>query len=689
MDLDLEKIRNVAIVAHGGSGKTSLTEAMLFDCQATTRLGKVDDGTTTTDFDPDEIKRKISINLSLASCQWQGHKITFLDTPGFADFIGEVKSALRVTDGAIVVLSAVSGVEVQSEIVWRFLEERKLPRLIFINKLDRENADVDKVLGMIRDLLGSTPLPIQIPIGTGEAFQGVIDLVKMKAITFPGSKPEEGEIPAELRDEASAQQEKLIEKVAESSDELLEKYLEGTELTHEEISRGLRTATLNGNLVPILWGSATKNLGIQPLLDKIVDYLPSPLDRPEASGLNPKTEQEERRKPKVDEPFSALVFKTIVDPYIGKLNLFRVYSGRLTADSQIYNSTRERTERVGHIFTLHGKRQEEVKEVGPGEIAAVAKLQETGTNDTLCDPNYPIRLGPVEFPAPQISAAIEPKTKGDEDKLSTSLLKLTEEDLTLTVRRDHEIKQTIVSAMGEAHLDIVIDRLKRKFDVEAQLEKPRIPYKETIRTSAKAQGKYKKQSGGRGQYGDAWLEIEPLERGKGFEFVNKIFGGAIPKQYIPAVEKGVRETMAEGVLAGYPVIDLRVTLYDGSYHEVDSSELAFKIAGSLAFKNAVSQANPVLLEPIMSLEVIVPENYTGEIMGDLNSKRGKILGIEPAGNHLQSVKALVPLAEMSKYANDLRSITKGRGTFKMEFSHNEEVPGNLSEKIIEQKKKKD
>lgn len=687
MKVDIQKVRTVAIVAHGGSGKTSLTEAMLFDSGATTRLGKVEDGTTTTDYDPDEIRRKISLSLSLAPCQWQGYKINLIDTPGFADFIGEVRSALRVADGGVVVLSAVSGVEVQSEIVWRYTQEKNLPKLIFINKMDRENADFDKVLEMARQLLGSAPIAAQIPLGAAETFKGVVDLVKMKAIVFSDSKQQEQEIPAELEDQARAYREKLIEAAAESDDELLEKYLEGTELTEDEIKKGLRAATLKGNLVPIFCGSANKNIGVPPLLDAIIHYLPSPLDRPETTGVNLKTQQEETRKAEADEPFSGLVFKTMVDPYIGKLNFFRVYSGTLTSDSQIDNSTKDRLERIGQIFIMHGKRQEQTTEVGPGDIAAVARLQETATGDTLSNPNHPIVLTPVEFPSPVISAAIEPKTKGDEDKLSSSLHKLTEEDPTLAVRRDHEIKQTIVSGMGETHLEIITERLKRKFDVEARLEKPKIPYKETILSSAKAQGKYKKQSGGRGQYGDAWVEVEPLERGKGFEFVNKIFGGAIPRQYIPAVEKGVKEGLEEGLVAGYPVVDVKVTLYDGTYHQVDSSEMAFKIAGSMAFRNATSQANPVLLEPVMNVEVVVPENYLGDIMGDLNSKRGKILGMEPVGEHYQSIKALLPLAEISKYANDLRSITQGRGTFKMEFSHYEQVPAHLSQKLAEEIKR--
>ncbi len=681
----VDTIRTVALVGHGGSGKTSLAEAMLFSTEAISRLGKVEEGNTTTDFDPEEINKRMSINTSLASCKWQDFKINILDTPGFADFIGEVKAALRVADGVVFVLPAVAGVEVQAEICWFYANEHKLPRLIFINKMDRENADFETVLTSIKDRLGKTPVPVHFPIGQAEDFRGFVDLIKMKAFLFNEKRLEETEITSDLQDKATYFREQLIESIAESDDSLLEKYLEGNELNSEEISKGLRAGTLKGNIVPILCGSASKNQGILPLMDCISKALPSPKDRPDVQGKNPKTESQETRKPERNEPFSALVFKTIVDPYIGKLNIFRVYSGSLSSDSQAYNSSKDKKERIGQILSIQGKNQEPFDVIASGDIAAVAKLQETGTGDTLSQEDHPIIFSTIELPQPVISASIRPKTKGDEDKLSTALSRLNEEDPTFTVRRDTEVRQTIISGMGETHLEMITERLKRKFGVETELEEPKVPYKETIRSSVKVQGKYKKQTGGHGQYGDAWIEMEPLPRGKGFEFVDKIFGGSIPKQYIPAVEKGIQEAMEEGILAGYPVIDIKVTLYDGSYHAVDSSEMAFKIAGSLAFKNGVLKADPTLLEPIVNVEVRVPEAYMGDIIGDLNSKRGKILGMEPSNNE-QSIKAQVPMAEMRKYANNLRSISQGRGTFTMEFSHYEEVPSHIVQKIVEQVK---
>lgn len=679
---EAEKIRNVALVGHGGSGKTSMAEAMLFSTGSISRLGKVDEGNTTTDFDPEEIKKKMSISTGLTSCKWEDHKINILDTPGFADFIGEVKSALRVTDSVVFVLSAVAGVEVQAEISWLYANDYELPRLIFINKMERENADFQMALNSISDKLGKVPIPIHFPIGQADKFKGYVDLVRMKAFVFNNSKLSEEEIPADLQDQVSKLRDQLIESVAESDDSLLEKYLEGTELTAEEISTGLRAGTLKGSIVPILCGSGLKNQGISTLLEYIIQLLPSPTDRPQAKGNNPKTKSEETRNPEKDEPLSAIVFKTVVDPYIGKLNIFKVYSGSLSSDSQIYNSNKDKVERIGQILCIQGKKQEPLAEASVGDIAAVAKLQETSTGDTLCQEDNPIIFPALGLPHPVISAAIEPKTKGDEDKLSTALARLTEEDPTFTVRRDTDVRQTIISGMGETHMEIIVERLKRKFGVEAELKEPKIPYRETIRSSVKIQGKYKKQTGGHGQYGDAWIEMEPLPRGNGFEFVNKIFGGSIPRQYIPAVEKGIKEAMEEGVLGSYPVIDVKVTLYDGSYHPVDSSEMAFKIAGSLAFKNGAVKANPVLLEPVVNVEVKIPETYMGDIIGDLNSKRGRILGVEPLGNE-QIVKAQVPLSEMNKYANDLRSITQGRGTFKTELSHYEEVPSHISQKIIE------
>ncbi|MDI6892879.1 MAG: elongation factor G [Actinomycetota bacterium] len=681
-----KEIRNIGIVAHGGAGKTSLAEAALFVTGAIKRLGRVEDGNTTTDYDPDEVKRKISISTALAPCEWGNQKINFIDAPGYADFIGEVIEALQVVDAALVVVNAVAGVEVQTERVWHYADEYKLPRLAFINKMDKENADFHRTLNMIKEVFNAGVVPIQIPIGKEESFRGVIDLVKMKALVYKDGKFGEEDIPAELETEASAYREKLIEGIAELDDELLEKYLEGAGLTQKDIEDGLKSSALAGKIVPVLCGSAFKNIGIQPLLDAIVNLLPSPAELGEIKGVHPKTKEETTRKPTEKEPLSAFVFKTLTDPYVGKLSYVRVYSGTLKADSSIYNPSQGKKEKIAHIYYMRGKNQEETKEVPAGDIAVVPKLTETNTGDTLCDEGKPILFEPIKFPEPLISVAIEPKTKGDEEKLSTSIVKLTEEDPTLSMRRDDEIKQTIVSGIGDMHLDILVDRLHRKFGVEAVLSAPKLPYKETIRSSAKAQGKYKKQTGGRGQYGDAWIEVEPLERGAGYEFVDKIFGGAIPKGFIPAVEKGVKEAMESGVLAGYPVVDVKVTLYDGSYHPVDSSEIAFKIAGSLAFKKAATAGNPVLLEPIMKMEVVVPEEYMGDVMGDLSSKRGKILGMEARGRH-QVINALAPLAEVSRYTTELRSITHGRGSYSIEFSYFEEVPGDIAQKIIEAAKK--
>ncbi|MBI4743777.1 MAG: elongation factor G [Actinobacteria bacterium] len=682
----IDKIRNVGIIAHGGSGKTSLVEAMLYDSGITTRLGKIEDGTTTTDFDADEIKRKISINLSIASFEFKDHKINIIDTPGYADFIGEVISALRVVDSAIVVLSAVSGVEVQSEIVWKYAEEQKIPKIIFVNKMDRENADFYKAVEMAKNSFGSAPTAIHLPVGSAESFKGIVDLIKMKAIVYKDTNPCEEEIPPELSEKATEFRDALIESVAETDEALLEKYLEGAELTEKEIADGLKNGVISGSIVPILCGSATKNLCIQLLINTVLETLPSPKEKPDNIATDKKSKEEIAVKNSEKEPFSALVFKTIIDPFIGRLSLFRVYSGEITSNSQAYNSTRDKNERIGQILSLCGKKQEPLQKAIAGDIGALAKLQETTTGDTLCDHNHPILLKGIEFPKPIISTAIEPKSKGDEDKLGSALSKLSEGDLTFNVKKDIEVHQTIVSGMGENHIDVMIERLKEKFGVDTEIVKLKIPYKETIQSSVKVQGKHKKQSGGHGQYGDCWLELEPLEKGKGFEFANKIFGGSIPKQYIPAVEKGVIEAMQKGVLAGYQVVDVKVTVYDGSYHSVDSSEMAFKIAGSLAFRNGILQANPVILEPIVNIEVTAPESYMGDIIGDLNSKRGRILGMEPIGNSLQSIKAQIPLAEISKYANDLRSITQGRGVFETEFSHYEEVPSHLSQKIIEETK---
>jgi elongation factor G len=676
-----EKIRNVGLVAHGGAGKTSLAEALLFSAKATDRLGKVDDGTTAMDFDAEEIKRKISISAAVAPCEWKDCKINLVDTPGYFDFTGEVKGALRAVDVAAVVACAVSGVEVGTEKVWKYAEEDGLAKIFFINKMDRENANFYKVFDAAREVFGNSLVPVQLPIGSQDSFKGVVDLIKMKAYT-----PGEGEIPEDLVDEAATYREMLVDVVAEEDDELMMKYLDGEELTNEEVSSCLKKAIASGKACPVLCGSSLKNIGMANLMDFIVDYLPSPAERPEYKGSLPGSDQEKSRKPASNEPFSALVFKTLADPYVGKLTLFRVVSGSLKSDSHVYNANKGETERLGQIFILKGKNQIAVPQVEAGDIAAVAKLQETATGDTLCEKDNPIVYPEISFPQPSISLAVEPKSKGDEDKIGSGLTRLTEEDPTFEVYKDPITKQTLISGLGELHLEVITSKLHKKFGAEVTLSSPKIPYKETIRSTVKVEGKHKKQSGGRGQYGHVWIEIEPLQPGEGFVFEEKIFGGSVPRQYIPAVEKGIRETLEEGVLAGFPVVDVKVTLYDGSFHPVDSSEMAFKIASSMAFKKGALQAKPALLEPIMDVEVIVPDEYMGDIIGDLNKKRGKILGMEPQG-HLQLVKAQAPQAEMFKYATDLRSMTQGRGSFTMTFSHYEEVPGQISETVVEEAKK--
>ena len=681
-----EAIRNVALVGHGGCGKTSLAEALLFSTDGIDRLGRVDEGTTTSDYDPDEIKRKISINATVAPCEWQGAKINFIDTPGYADFVGDVKSALKVVESALLVACAVSGIEVGTETAWEFAQDFNVPRAFFINKMDRENADFYAVAEALRARFGTKVVPVQLPIGSQDSFNGVVDLISMKAEIGAG-KPTEGEIPADMSEAVAKYREALIEAAAEVDDELITKYLEGEELTNEEIARGLAMGFRAGKVIPVFVGSALKNIGMTGLLDKIVGTFPSPAEIEAVKGLHPQTKAEETRKPLDTEPFSALVFKTLADPYVGKLTYFRVYSGVLKSDSHPFNSTEGSDERVGQVYFLKGKNQEATAEVHAGDIGAVAKLTETGTGDTLCDKARPIRYGAIEFPSPVYSVAITAKTKADEDKLGPSLARLADEDPTFQFRREPETGETLVSGLGESHVEITVDRLKRKFGVEVAVDTPKTPYRETITMTASAQGKHKKQTGGRGQYGDAWVEIQPLERGAGFEFKDAIVGGSIPRQYIPAVEKGVREAMERGILAGYPVVDMRAKVYDGSFHNVDSSEMAFKMAGILAFQNAAEKANPVLLEPIVSLEVIVPDEYMGDIIGDLNTKRGRILGMEPLSNGKQRIRALVPQGEMLRYAIDLRSIARGRGSFTTEPSHYEPVPAHAAQQIIEQRKK--
>lgn len=680
-----EKIRNLAIVSHGGAGKTSLMEAMLYCGGATDRLGRVDEGTTIGDYDPEEVKRRISISTSMAPVEWKGCKITVLDTPGYADFLGEVKGALSVVEGALVVVDAVAGAEVETEKVWRYAEDRGVSRIVVVNKMDRENADFDRCLEGMRAMWGTKVVPVQLPIGSQASFSGVVDIIACKAYSFKGKDVSEIPIPVDLAGQMELYRVMLAETAAEADDELMMKYLDGGELSDEEIALGVRKGTAAGTLVPVFVVSSLRNIGCQLLLDAIADYIPSPGDRPAVSGRSLKG-TEDSREPNDSERFSAQVFKTMVDPYVGKVTYFRVFSGVLKSDAAVYNSTKDKVERVGQLFLLRGKVQEPVAEVHAGDIAAVAKLQDASTSDTLCDKDKPIILPSIEFPSPLLSLAVEPKAKGDEDKIGTGLIRFTDEDPTFKVSKNPETHELIVSGMGELHLEVIMSRLQKKFGVETLLKDPRIPYRETIRGTAKAQGRHKKQSGGRGQFGDVWIEYEALPTGGGFEFVDKVFGGSIPRNYIPAVEKACHEILHAGPLAGYPVVDIRCTLYDGSYHAVDSSEMAFKVATNLSFKKGFMDAIPVLLEPVMLVEVSIPEAYMGDIIGDLNKKRGRVLGMESSGGS-QVVKANVPLAEMAKYAIDLRSITQGRGTFVMTFDHYDEVPVQIAQKVIEEHQK--
>ncbi|MGD0621754.1 MAG: elongation factor G [Thermacetogeniaceae bacterium] len=671
---ETDRLHNLAVIGHGGAGKTSLVEAMLFNAGHTTRLGRVDEGNATTDYLPEEIKRKISVSTTMAPCEWKECKINILDTPGYADFFSEVKSALRVVDSILTVVEAVAGVEVQTEIGWQEANRAKLPKMIFINKMDRENANFDRVLHQAKDVLKCNAVPVELPIGSEAQFSGVVDLLTMKAYRYnkDGSYQEQ-EIPGDLLGAAQEAQQNLMEAAAEGDDELLMRYLDGETLTGEEIFTGLKKAFQSQSLVPVLCGSSLNNIGIRHLLDFIVNVVPSPADLVEP-GANPQ-----------QEPLAVLVYKTMADPYVGKVSFFRVFGGVLKSDSQVYNANKEKEEKIAQLFVMRGKQQENVTEVKAGDLAAVAKLQETSTGNTLCRKDKVVTLPGIDFPEPTLSFAIEPKSKGDEDKLSSAMAKLVEADPTIRLSKNTETKETILTGMGDTHLEIVLERLQQKFGVEVTSKKPKIPYRETIRSTVQSEGKHKKQTGGRGQYGHVWMTLEPLPEG-GFEFKEKVFGGAVPRQYFPAVEKGVREALNEGVLAGYPVTGLRVTLYDGSFHAVDSSELAFKLAAILSFKNGMEKANPVLLEPVMNVEVTVPEQFMGDIMGDFNSRRGRILGMESREGGVQVIRATAPLAELADYAIVLKSITQGRGTFKMEFFQYEETPARLAEEIIEKRK---
>ena len=678
------KIRNLGIIAHGGAGKTSLSEAILYNTGMIDRLGRVDDGTSTMDFEPEEIKRRISITSSLDHCEWQGHSVHLVDTPGYGDFIADTRACMRTLDCAVVILSAISGVKVQTEEVWAWANEFEIPRIAFVNKMDRERASFLRAIDDMEKALKARGVAIQIPLGAEEAFEGVVDLIRMKAYRYAtdgSGNFSEIEIPADYLDEATRLREQMVETVAEAYDALTEKYLETGDLTEEEILDGLRVGTMRNTFTAVLCGSATANIGVKQLLDAICAYLPSPQDRTKAVGTNPKTEALEERAPLESEPFSALVFKTTSDPYTGKISIFRVYSGVLNSDSTVFNATRGVEERIGQIYELEGKKQKPIKQAVAGDIVAVAKLKETITGDTLCDGAKPIVYEPAPLLKPVISYAIEPKTKNDEDKIHSALHKMIEEEPTLESHRDEQTKEFIISGMGQVHLDVIVEKLKRKFNVEVLLKTPKIPYLETIRATVKVQGKYKKQSGGRGQYGDCWIEMSPMPRGEGYLFEDKIVGGVIPRQYIPAVDKGIQDAALEGFLAGYPVVDFKVALYDGSFHTVDSSEMAFKIAGSMAFKKAMELCKPVLLEPIVNVKITVPDENMGDVIGDINSRRGKVVGVEPKANS-QIIRTVVPMSEVLAYSNDLRSMTSDRGLFSMEFSHYEEVPSHLMQKII-------
>ncbi|HHW71033.1 MAG TPA: elongation factor G [Clostridiales bacterium] len=685
--LNVNDIRNVAIIGHGSEGKTTLTEAMLFNAGVTDRLGRVEDGTTTTDYDPEEIKRQISISAALAPLNWNSHKINVLDVPGYFDFAGEVIQALTVADGAVIVVGAVSGVAVGTEKAWNYCDKYDIPRVVFINQLDREHVNFMKVLEQLKDKYGSVIAPFQVPIMEGDTFKGYVDIINMLGKEFTDNGEKEIPIPDNIMDTIEPMRTMLVEAVAETSEELMEKYFDGEEFTSDEIYSALRQGVIEGEIVPVLCGSAVNNLGVTALLDTIVTYMPSPAERPAVKGINPKTGEEEERTADPNEPFSAFVFKTVIDPFVGKLSLFKVISGKLTADTELYNANKDSTEKINSIYFLRGKKQIQVDEIITGDIGAIAKLQVTETGDTLCEKEAPIIFPQLEFPEPAISLAIEAEKEGEEDKVMMGLNRLAEEDPTFSVIQDSEMSQTLVAGVGELHLEVIASKLKSKFGSGITFKEPRIPYRETIRKPVKAEGKHKKQTGGHGQYGHVWIDFEPIgDVSIPFEFVDKIVGGVVPRQYIPAVEKGLQECLRKGVLAGYPMVGIRATLYDGSYHSVDSSEMAFKMAAALAYRKLID-GKPVLLEPIMKAEVVVPDEYMGDVIGDLNRRRGRILGMTPLNGGLQKVEAEVPQAEMTKYATDLRSMTQARGEFKLSFVRYEEVPENISSKIIEEAKK--
>jgi elongation factor G len=665
-----DRIRNVALASHQGTGKTSLVEAMVFDSGATTRMGRVEEGNTVSDWDPDEVKHHISINTCIAPVEWNGNKINLIDTPGYADFIGEVKEGLRVADSVLLPVSAVDGLQVGTETAWQLADERKLAKVVFVNKLERENASFGSVVDQLRERFGTTVVPVQIPIGREHDFKGLVDVLGQKAYVYQDGKAKESPVPDDLQDQVQTFRQQVVEAVCETDDELMERYLNDDDIDDSDLIAALHAACIRGEIVPILLGAATQNIGVTELLDALIAFTPGP----EEAGMSPNGK------------LAALVFKTIADPYVGKLSYFRVYSGALRNDTHVYNSSKGHDEHIGPVLVVRGKQQESVPQIQAGDIGAVAKLHDTGSGDTLTIKGSDVKLEPIEFPPPAFSASVVAKTKADLDKLGQALHRIVEEDPTLHVERDSDTGEMILSGIGESHLHIAVERIKRKFGVDIDLGDPKVPYRETITGSTKAEGRHKKQTGGRGQFGDVWVEFDPLPEAD-FEFVNKIVGGAVPKQYIPAVEKGIQEAMAHGPLAGYPVINVRATLYDGKYHDVDSSEMAFKIAGSLAFKEGVMKCNPVLLEPFMDVEVVIPENYMGDVIGDLNSKRARVLGMEPIGGGKTRVRAQAPLAEMTHYATALRSITQGRGSFSMTLLDYEQMPPHEAQKVMDAAKK--
>ncbi len=684
-----DSIRNVAFIGHGGTGKTSLCESLLFVSGKSDKLGKVDAGTSSLDFEPEEQKRRISISSAVNFFDWQKHRINIIDTPGDSNFIMDTKNSIRVADGAVVLIDAVGGVEFQTEKVWEYTDALSIPRLIVINKMDRERADFFKAAESIQERLGKKSTLCFLPIGSEESFTGIVDLINMNALIYDDSQKKfsKAEIPEELQSDAEAYRETMVEDIAECDEALMDKYLEEGELSIEDIKSGLRKGVMSCELFPVTCGSASKTMGANILMDMIVEYLPSPVARGPVTGQKPDSDENETRNPVDSDPFSAFVFKTIADPYAGKVTLFRLFSGTLSSDYTFYNPSKQSSEKCGNVFFLEGKTQKPAGLLIPGDIAAVAKLKDIATGDTLCDEKAPILYEKVPPINAVTSYAVEPKTKGDEEKVVSSLNRLVEEDSTLSIHRDGQTKEIILSGVGQVHIDVTIEKLKRKFGVDINLKQPKVPYRETIKGKTQVQGRYKKQSGGRGQYGDTWLDIEPFPRG-GFEFVDKIVGGAIPRQYIPAVEKGIIGAMEEGILAGYPIVDIRISLYDGSFHNVDSSEMAFKIAGSMGFKKGFQLCQPTLLEPIVDIEIEVPDDYMGDVIGDLNSRRGKVLGMDKKGAN-QVILGQVPLSEILNYAPELTSITSGRATFTYKVSHYDEVPAHLQEKIIAESKKEE